>query len=246
MAEFEHFAVTVVGGLTIERAALLALLAEVVPRLRVAGDDDAAADTIAVLDLDRVPPETLASTLAAVGARHRGLVVLSASDSLEAVRAVLRLERTAFVWKGDEPGELVAAVVSVASGRSWISEAARHRFLAAGEHRRPVLSRQESRVMRSYGGGTAVKDVALDMRIAEHTVRTYIKRIKAKYLEAGIALESRVDFYRHLDGHDVAVRNGRDRVRTGPQEPVGGPRGGVAARGEQDRVAAAAPVGERL
>ena len=212
----------------IERAALLALLADVLPRLRVADAEAAEGETIAVLDLDRVPPESLASTLAGLSARHHGLVVLSASDSLEAVRAVLRLERTAFVWKGDEPAELVAALVSVASGRSWISEAARHRFLAAGEHRRPVLSRQESRVMRSYGGGTAVKDVALDMRIAEHTVRTYIKRIKAKYLEAGIALESRVDFYRHLDGHDVAIRNGRDRVRAGLQEQSAGARSGVA------------------
>jgi DNA-binding NarL/FixJ family response regulator len=229
VAEFEKFAVTVVSGLSIERAALAALLADVLPHLGAADPDVAEADTIAVLDLDRVAPEVLTSTLAAVSARHRGLVVLSASDSLEAVRAVLRLERTAFVWKGDEPGELVAALVSVASGRSWISEAARHRFLAAGEHRRPVLSRQESRVMRSYGSGTAVKDVALDMRIAEHTVRTYIKRIKAKYLDAGIALESRVDFYRHLDGHDVAIRNGRDRVRPGLQEAGGGARGEVAS-----------------
>ncbi|MCJ1705095.1 LuxR C-terminal-related transcriptional regulator [Rathayibacter sp. VKM Ac-2926] len=229
MAEFEKFAVTVVSGLSIERAALAALLVDVLPHLSAADPDAAEADTIAVLDLDRVAPEVLTSTLAEVSARHRGLVVLSASDSLEAVRAVLRLERTAFVWKGDEPGELVAALVSVASGRSWISEAARHRFLAAGEHRRPVLSRQESRVMRSYGSGTAVKDVALDMRIAEHTVRTYIKRIKAKYLDAGIALESRVDFYRHLDGHDVAIRNGRDRVRPGLQETGGGVRGEIAS-----------------
>ncbi|NRG40333.1 hypothetical protein GTU73_05240 [Rathayibacter sp. VKM Ac-2804] len=229
MAEFEKFAVSVVSGPTIERAALLALLAHVLPRLRAADAETAEAETIAVLDLDRVAPDSLASTLATLSARYHGLVVLSASDSLEAVRAVLRLERTAFVWKGDEPGELVAAVVSIASGRSWISEAARHRFLAAGEHHRPVLSRQESRVMRSYGSGTAVKDVALDMRIAEHTVRTYIKRIKAKYLEAGIALQSRVDFYRHLDGHDVAIRNGRDRVRAGLQEADGGARSGIAS-----------------
>ncbi|MDY0911764.1 LuxR C-terminal-related transcriptional regulator [Rathayibacter festucae] len=229
MPEFEQYSVTAVGGLTIERAALLALLEEVLPHVHTAATDAAAAETIAVLDLDRVAPEALASTLAALSASHRGLVVLSASDSLEAVRAVLRLERTAFVWKGDEPGELVAAVVSVASGRSWISEAARHRFLAAGEQRRPVLSRQESRVMRSYGSGVAVKDVALDMRIAEHTVRTYIKRIKAKFLEAGISLESRVDFYRHLDGHDVALRNSGDRVRSGLQESGGGVRGGIAS-----------------
>ncbi|QHC59785.1 LuxR C-terminal-related transcriptional regulator [Rathayibacter sp. VKM Ac-2760] len=218
MAEFEDSAVTVLGGLAIERAALLALLADRLPDLRVVAEDVEAAETIGILDLDRIPPDALSSTLAGHSARHQGLIVLSASDSLEIVRAVLRIERAAFVWKGDEPGDLVAAIVSVVSGRSWISEAVRHRFLAAGLDRRPVLSRQESRVMRSYGAGTAVKTVALEMRIAEHTVRTYIKRIKAKYLDAGIALESRVDFYRHLDGHEVAIRNGRDRVRSGMQE----------------------------
>lgn len=72
--------------------------------------------------------------------------------------------------------------------------------------------------MRSYGAGTAVKTVAVEMRIAEHTVRTYIKRIRVKYLDAGIALESRVDFYRNLDGHDVALRSGGDRMRTRGQQ----------------------------
>lgn len=83
--------------------------------------------------------------------------------------------------------------------------------------------------MRSYGSGTAVKDVAVDLRIAEHTVRTYIKRIRAKYLDAGIALESRVDFYRNLHAHDVAFRNGRDRMRSGLQQEGGDPRGGIAS-----------------
>lgn len=83
--------------------------------------------------------------------------------------------------------------------------------------------------MRSYGAGAAVKTVALEMRIAEHTVRTYIKRIKTKYLEAGVTLESRVDFYRHLDGHDVARRNGGDRMRSALKEPVGHQGGDTAA-----------------
>ncbi|SMH30823.1 DNA-binding response regulator, NarL/FixJ family, contains REC and HTH domains [Rathayibacter oskolensis] len=222
MPEIERFTLTVVDGLAIERAALLALLADALPQFATAESSGDAAtpasDTIALLDLDRVAPGDLTRTLAEAAARYRGLVALSASSALESVRAVLRSERSAFVWKGDDPGELVAAVVSVASGRTWISETARRAFLAAGADRRPVLSPQESRVMRSYGSGTAVKTVAVEMRIAEHTVRTYIKRIKTKYLEAGVPLESRVDFYRHLDGHDVARRNGGDRVRSGAQE----------------------------
>lgn len=82
--------------------------------------------------------------------------------------------------------------------------------------------------MRSYGAGTAVKTVAVEMRIAEHTVRTYIKRIRVKYLDAGIALESRVDFYRNLDGHDVALRSG-DRMRARGQHLDGDLSGDGAA-----------------
>lgn len=228
MVEFEPLTLTVVDGLTIERAALVALLRQTLPQFQQQADRGGpASESIAILDLDEVPLDELRSTLVELAARYGGLVVLSSTDSLETVRVVLRLPRSAFVWKGDEPSELVAAVVSVASGRTWISEAARHRFLAAGEDRRPVLSPQESRVMHSYGAGAAVKDVAVDMRIAEHTVRTYIKRIRAKYLEAGIALESRVDFYRNLHGHDVAFRNGGDRMRARLQQSSGDQGGGV-------------------
>lgn len=226
MVVSDRFTLTVVHGLAIERAALLALLRESVPQFDTSPDGVAdAGQSIAIVDIDAVAPEATTGLLSELCARHAGLVVLSASHSLEIVRAVLALGHAAFVWKGDEPGDLAAAVVSVASGRTWISEAVRQRFLTAGADRRPVLSPQESRVMRSYGAGAAVKTVALDMRIAEHTVRTYIKRIKAKYLEAGIALESRVDFYRHLEGHDVALRNSGDRVRTRLQQ-VGGGAGG--------------------
>ncbi|WP_082498848.1 MULTISPECIES: LuxR C-terminal-related transcriptional regulator [unclassified Rathayibacter] len=225
MPDNERFALAVVDGLSIERAALLALLAAALPEFPAV--DPAIeppipdGETVALLDLDRVPPDELTATLAGLTGRYRGVVALSSSNALESIRAVLRVDRAAFVWKGDDPGELVAAIVSVGSGRPWISEAARRRFLSAGADRRPILSPQESRVMRSYGAGAAVKAVAVEMRIAEHTVRTYIKRIKTKYLEAGVTLDSRVDFYRNLDGHDVARRNGGDRVRSRAQQPVG-------------------------
>jgi len=212
--ETERLALTVVDGLAIDRAALLALLGAALPQFDVQ-DATSLEDTgtVAVVDLDGVVAGDLVRTLAHLVGRYRGVVALSTTLGLETVRAVLRFERSAFVWKGDDPGDLAAAVVSVSSGRTWISEAARGRFLLSDEDRRPVLSPQESRVMRSYGAGTAVKTVAVEMRIAEHTVRTYIKRIRAKYLDAGIALESRVDFYRNLDGHDVALRSGGDRMR---------------------------------
>ncbi|PTL73015.1 hypothetical protein C1I63_09270 [Rathayibacter caricis DSM 15933] len=228
--ETERLALTVVDGLAIDRAALLALLGAALPQFDVQ-DASSRADTgtVAVVDLDGVATGDLVRTLAGLVGRYRGVVALSTMLGLETVRAVLRFERSAFVWKGDDPGDLAAAVVSVSSGRTWISEAARGRFLMTEEDRRPVLSPQESRVMRSYGAGTAVKTVAVEMRIAEHTVRTYIKRIRVKYLDAGIALESRVDFYRNLDGHDVALRSGGDRMRTRGQQLDGDLSGDGAA-----------------
>ena len=230
MPETERLALTVVDGLAIDRAALLALLGAALPQFDVQ-DASSRADTgtVAVVDLDGVATGDLVRTLAGLVGRYRGVVALSTTLGLQTVRAVLRFERSAFVWKGDDPGDLAAAVVSVASGRTWISGAARGRFLMTEEDRRPVLSPQESRVMRSYGAGTAVKTVAVEMRIAEHTVRTYIKRIRVKYLDAGIALESRVDFYRNLDGHDVALRSGGDRMRARSQQVDGDLSGDGAA-----------------
>ncbi|PPH27957.1 LuxR C-terminal-related transcriptional regulator [Rathayibacter sp. AY1F9] len=218
MTGFDRFTLAVVDGPAIERAALQALLAQLLPQF---SHDEEGVDRIAVLDLDGVPGEEVADTLERAAAWTVGLVVLSSSDSLEPVRAVLRRERAAYVWKGDDPSELAAAVVSVASGRTWISDTARHRLVHGREERRPVLSPQESRVMRAYGAGAAVRTVAVDLSVAEHTVRTYIKRIRAKYLETGVTLDSRVDFYRHLGDHDVAIRRGGDRVRAGAQQAAG-------------------------
>jgi two-component system nitrate/nitrite response regulator NarL len=242
VVQLQGFSVAVIDGLAIERAALCALLRSALPGVAVyaatapaapadgVGSSEAVSPmtivdpqpskrvSIAIVDLDSVPVSELAPRLAEVAAEYAALVVLSTTVPLDAVRAILRAGLGAFVWKGDEAADLVAAIVSVASGRTWISEAARERFLAASEYRRPVLSPQESRVMRSYGAGSAVKVVADEMRIAEHTVRTYIKRIKAKYLEVGVPLESRVDFYRHLHDHDVALRVGRSGVRATVQQ----------------------------
>ncbi|KZX21563.1 LuxR C-terminal-related transcriptional regulator [Rathayibacter tanaceti] len=231
MTGFHRFTLAVDDGPAIERAALRALLAKLLPQFSHEEHDehDDEAERIAVLDLDGVPGEDIAAMLEKAAATAVGLVVLSSSDSLEPVRAVLRRERAAFVWKGDDPSELAAAVVSVASGRTWISDTARHRLVHGREERRPVLSPQESRVMRAYGSGAAVRVVALDLGVAEHTVRTYIKRIRAKYLETGVTLDSRVDFYRHLDDHDVAIRRGGDRVRADPQQVAGDARGDVRA-----------------
>lgn len=246
MVQLQGFSVAVVDGLAIERAALCALLRSALPEVTVyaaavppvapptedgapavaaapdpePGTQPSKRVSIAIVDLDSIPVSELAPRLGELGADYAALVVLSTTVPLDAVRAILRAGLGAFVWKGDEPGDLLAAVVSVASGRTWISEAARGRFLVASDYRRPVLSPQESRVMRSYGAGSAVKVVAEDMRIAEHTVRTYIKRIKAKYLEVGVPLESRVDFYRHLHDHDVALRVGRGGVRAVSEQRV--------------------------
>lgn len=242
MVQLQGFSVAVIDGLAIERAALCSLLESALPGVTVyaaatpalappgteapatvlplviADQQPSKRVSIAIVDLDSIPVSELAPRLAEVAGEYAAFIVLSTTVPLDAVRAILRAGLGAFVWKGDEAADLVAAIVSVASGRTWISEAARGRFLTASEYRRPVLSPQESRVMRSYGAGSAVRAVAEDMRIAEHTVRTYIKRIKAKYAEVGVPLESRVDFYRHLHDHDVALRAGRNGMRAAPEQ----------------------------
>ncbi|MWV30215.1 LuxR C-terminal-related transcriptional regulator [Rathayibacter iranicus] len=228
MTEFHRFALAVVDGPAISRAALRALLLQLLPQFSRA-EGEAGIETIAVLDLDGVPGDEVAAAIERAAERAVGLVVLSSSDSMQPARAVLRRERSAFVWKGDDPTELAAAVVSVASGRTWVSDTARHRLVHGLEERRPVLSPQESRVMRAYGSGAAVRTVALDLDVAEHTVRTYIKRIRAKFLEAGVVLDSRIDFYRHLGEHDVAIRRSSDRVRPGAQQMAGDARGASGA-----------------
>jgi two-component system, NarL family, nitrate/nitrite response regulator NarL len=222
MVRIRGLRVAVAVTRSIERAGLCALLSAALPSADVFGAPiDLARPlrggrgaSVVVADIDALSRGEIGAWLDSLAEQHAGVVALTDAPTRDAARIMHGPGPRALVARTDEATDLISAVVAVAAGRRWTSASVRERIASERFAPRPVLSRQESRVMRSYGEGAAVRDVAVDLGIAEHTVRTYVKRIRAKYALVGVELESRVDFYRHLDDHDVALRTTRDRVRT--------------------------------
>lgn len=133
----------------------------------------------------------------------RRVVVMSAFANASIVRRALGAGAVACVSKRDPASELSRAIESVVSGRDYLTPSVAALLLEDSDVRRPVLSAQETRVMMLYSTGLPVKLVSLEMGISQDTVRTYLKRIKAKYVECGIRLDSRVDF--HLNAKSIEL-----------------------------------------
>jgi len=63
------------------------------------------------------------------------------------------------------------------------------------EHRAglPVLSQREHEVLMAYVSGLTLAAAARSLGISTETARTYLKRVKAKYQQAGLPVYTKLD-----------------------------------------------------
>src|SRR5690606_20457716 len=161
---------------------------------------------VAVLDLglgDDIPVETKIRTLATAGTRT---VVMSRHADAVSVQSAMHAGALAFVPKTDDAAELVQAIRAAAGGlRHRASSVAAREPGAVGT---PGLGQQELRALMLFATGRSVREVAEQMKTTDETVKSYLKRARRKYRDAGIDLGTRVLLRRH------AVREGW----VGPEE----------------------------
>lgn len=133
--------------------------------------------------------------------RGTKVLVVSALAPQAAVRAMLRAGVGGFVSKSEAPEVLVDAVQTVLSEGSWTGPEVAGAI--AADPARPHLSRQEERVLVLYASGMKADAVARRTDLSPGTVKTYLKRIRAKYAQAGRPAPSKTDLYREArrDGY---------------------------------------------
>ena len=141
---------------------------------------------VVVLDLS-MPGRSGIDLLAEVKQRHPKQAVLIMSlhgEEQFAVRA-LRAGASGYLTKAAAPEQLLAAVVKVARGGRYVSEALAERLAAdvgrdalAAPHER--LSDREFEVLRGIASGSSVSDIAAEMRLSVKTVSTYRTRLLEK------------------------------------------------------------------
>lgn len=145
---------------------------------------------LAILDLTLPdgsgPTENLAA-LSAAGVRN--VLVLTAGDRPDLIREAARAGAVSVVRKTESPTVVREAVCAAAVGQpvATIDWAA----ALDSDPKRPKLAPREEEALALYAAGETAEDVAALMKISTNTVNLYLRRIRAKYAEAGSPVHSR-------------------------------------------------------
>lgn len=120
--------------------------------------------------------------------RHPALQVLMLSmyGSPEVVHRALAAGARGYVLKEAPSEEIVAAILAVAAGRSFLGSGLAARS-ARGDDSRPLLSAREAQILRCLAGGLASKQIAETLGMSVRTVETHRQNIRRKLGLAGQA-----------------------------------------------------------
>ncbi len=144
---------------------------------------------VVVLDLHLGDGILIAGKVEALTAMGCSTVVISAHADARSVRSAMRAGAHAFVAKADTSADLVAAIRSAAVGRRHLAE---HRTEVLDNDVDIGLGPREERALVLYASGRSVREVAAIMATTDETVKSYIKRGRRKFREAGVDVGTRV------------------------------------------------------
>ncbi len=114
------------------------------------------------------------------------VIVLTSFGEDERLFAALRAGAAGFLLKDVEPAELVRAIRTAHAGQAPLSPAVAARMveeIAHGGDRAPQadeLTPRELEVLRLIAGGRSNKRIALELGVAEKTVKTHVSHVLAK------------------------------------------------------------------
>ena len=147
---------------------------------------------VVLLDLDlkdNIPISLKLSTLKTTGVKT---VLMSTYSEPAVVRQALDAGALGYLVKSEEAGMIAEAIRAAYQGESYISEELDLAINSVSAGDSPRLSAQERRVMALYGAGEPVKAVAYQLGISEETAKSYLKRIREKYRQAGYDVGTKV------------------------------------------------------
>ncbi|MEO8690172.1 MAG: response regulator transcription factor [Solirubrobacteraceae bacterium] len=114
------------------------------------------------------------------------VIVLTSFGEDERLFAALQAGAAGFLLKDVEPAELVRAIRTAHAGQAPLSPAVAARMveeIAHGGDRAPQadeLTPRELEVLRLIAGGRSNKRIALELGVAEKTVKTHVSHVLAK------------------------------------------------------------------
>jgi NarL family two-component system response regulator LiaR len=107
------------------------------------------------------------------------VIALTASMDEARMMGVLRAGAVGYVRKDAEPETLLAAVRSVAKGKTYIDPSLGRKLLTAGVHTDDLTSR-ELDVLRQLALGRSNKEIGAVLDISEETVKSHVGHLLSK------------------------------------------------------------------
>jgi two-component system, NarL family, nitrate/nitrite response regulator NarL len=148
-------------------------------------------DVVLLNPLLRADPDPVVNVRRLIEGGHRVLVV-DGSLELAMVAGCLAAGAHGYLTR-DHDGPALAATISqiAAGGTAWSLGPTK----APGDHGpgRPPLSKREHHVLLAYASGLTLDAAAHSLGISPQTARTYLKRVKAKYHQAGLPVYTKLD-----------------------------------------------------
>ena len=127
-----------------------------------------------------------------VEAGHR-VVIIDGSVDLTMVARTLGAGAHGYLTHSHDMAALAATVRAIASGGTAWSLGPTMSAEPAGSPGRPPLSEREHAVLMAYVSGLTLESTARSLGISPETAKTYLKRVKAKYREAGLPVYTKLD-----------------------------------------------------
>jgi DNA-binding NarL/FixJ family response regulator len=148
-------------------------------------------DVVLLNPLLRADPDPAVNVRRLIEAGHRVLVV-DGSAELSMVASCLAAGAHGYLTRDHDGPALAATVRQIAAGgTAWSAGPTK----APGDKGagRPPLSEREHRVLMAYVSGLTLETTAHSLGISPETARTYLKRVKAKYHQAGLPVYTKLD-----------------------------------------------------
>jgi DNA-binding NarL/FixJ family response regulator len=139
----------------------------------------------------RAEPDPAVNVRRLIAAGNRVLVI-DGSAELSMVARSLAAGAHGYLTRDHDTAALAATIRTiVAGGNAWSSGPTR----APGHNGpcRPMLSEREHGVLMAYASGLTLDSAARSLGISPETARTYLKRLKAKYQQAGLPVYTKLD-----------------------------------------------------
>lgn len=158
-------------------------------------DSDADVDVV-LLDLmlaDESDPQENAEALRAAGYR---VLVYSIADNVRLLRKALAGGADGVCRKAEPITETVAAIKAVAEGQTVISQEILSAIEGDAEYVAASLGPREREVLSLYAAGLEIPEISRQLYITENSVREYLKRIRAKYIQVRRPASSKLELFR--------------------------------------------------